>query len=88
MLRRIKILCYSCDHEILEKNGEIHPCGNKRIISCLDKKIAKDEGWAVGCDEKCYCPEHAPFHRNVGRTGKPRKVVQIKMKMEDNDDRG
>lgn len=89
MIKKIKILCYICDHECRSENGVINICGSKRIISSLDKKIAKAEGWALGVDGRCYCPQHAPFHRNVGRTGKPRKSVQIKMKeMEIKNDRG
>lgn len=79
MLETIKMLDYICDHEVLCADGTLNPCGKRRIVTNLDRKIAQKEGWAVGVDKKCYCPEHAPFHRHVGRSGKPHKFVQLKM---------
>ena len=81
MLERIKMLNFVCDHPVMGADGEIKPCGKTLILNSLDQKIAQIKGWAIGIDKKCYCPEHAPFYRHVGRSGKPHKFVQLKMEV-------
>lgn len=85
MFQKVKILFLVCDHVLELPNEKPKACGKMSILSALRFQDIKKDGWALGSDEKCYCPEHAPFHRNVGRTGKPRKHLQLKM--EDIDDR-
>lgn len=39
---------------------------------------ARAAGWAISYDrKKCYCPNCAPFRRNVGKTGDRRRTVQL-----------
>lgn len=79
MFQRIKMLSYVCDHEIELADGSVKTCGKARMVKGSNLQEMKKEGWAIGSDKRCYCPEHAPFHRHVGRAGKPRKFVRIKM---------
>lgn len=79
MIQKIKILSYQCDHEIELPNGEKKLCGNKKIVNAQRFTDMKMKGWAVAADGKCYCPNHAPFHRHVGRGPKVRKFVQIRL---------
>lgn len=37
---------------------------------------ARSAGWILSRSGKCFCPSCAPFYRNVGRSGKPRKFIQ------------
>jgi len=38
-----------------------------------DSKV-REKGWAIGRDRnRCYCPECAPWRRNVGSAGRKRK---------------
>lgn len=40
---------------------------------------AREIGWLVSRSGRCYCPSCALFYRNVGRSGKPRKHIQLKI---------
>lgn len=84
MLQRIKILSFVCDHETVQPDGSSKKCGEQRIVNGARFQDIKKEGWALGAGGKCYCPNHAPFHRHVGRTGQPRKHLQLKMEDIDN----
>ncbi len=62
--------------------GRLYVCdGCKKAVAAFRSyDQARAAGWAVTYDRKgCYCPSCAPFHRNVGRSGKPRKYVQVRL---------
>ena len=83
MFQKVKILFLVCDHVLELPDGKHKACGELKIFSGSRYQDIKKDGWALGTSGKCYCPDHAPFYRNVGRTGKPRKHVQIKMEETD-----
>jgi hypothetical protein len=40
------------------------------------------QGWAISRNRiKCYCPNCAPFRRNVGRKGTKRVIVQLNINL-------
>ena len=80
MVQRIKIISCVCDHELQSAEQEKRTCGRSNFFSGNSGiKKMKDAGWAVGADGRCYCPDHAPFHRHVGRSGKVKKFMQLKL---------
>lgn len=79
MLTKIKIVTLRCDHVTVLPDNTEQACRRSEIIECKSFSDIKRNGWALCAGGKCYCPEHAPFYRNVGRPGKPRKHVQIRL---------
>lgn len=84
MIKKIRLIQLECDHEIKNPDGSIGFCKNTRTAEGVNLYAIDRDGWAFSNDRiKCYCPEHAPFHRYVGRPGKPRPFVQLKMEVID-----
>lgn len=79
MYRKIKITSYECDNIIKNPDGTSKKCQATRLVSSQREGELKKQGWMVTRDKRCYCPDCAPFYRNVGRSGQPRKHIQIKM---------
>lgn len=66
----------------IRPNGRLYCCDdcNKVVGTFKSYDQARATGWAISYDRKaCYCPNCAPFRRNVGQTGERRKTVQIRI---------
>ena len=66
--------------KIIYADGRNYLCDdcNKYVGRYKSRKAAIAAGWAVSRDyKKCYCPDCAPFRRNVGRTGSKRIKIQL-----------
>ena len=79
MIKKIKTIILECDHVMDFPGGQKTACSIQRKIELKRFQDLETEGWAIGAGGKCYCPAHAPFYRNVGKSGKPRKHVQLKL---------
>lgn len=82
MYKKIKMTSYTCDNIITHPDGSRKKCTATRLVLSVREEELRKEGWMVTRDKRCYCPSCAPFYRNVGRSGQPRKHIQLKM--EDN----
>lgn len=79
MYKKIKLSSFFCDNILIDENGKEKKCPAYCFIGTKKEEELKKEGWMVTRDKRCYCPNCAPFYRYVGRSGKPRKYIQIKM---------
>lgn len=64
--------------KIIFEDGRDYACDDcKNAVGRFkSRKAAIKAGWAVSRDYlRCYCPNCAPFRRNVGKTGKRRNAV-------------